>query len=147
VDWITSLDLGHPTRVGLDGRSAAGKRTLADGLAEMVQSTTGRPVLRASIDDFHRPGHKFRSIRGEWTTQSYYDESYDYVGFRELVLRPLGPGGDRRVRTAIFDSFHDLPVRRETMRQQLTDLLHCAALLEAPAYVNRWIAFRRDHRN
>ena len=49
-------------------------------------------------------------MRGEWTTQSYYDESYDYLAFRDFVLRPLGPGGNRRIRTAIFDSFHDVPV-------------------------------------
>jgi uridine kinase len=55
VDWITSLELGHPTRVGVDGRSAAGKTTLADSLAEVVQATTSRPVLRASIDDFPSP--------------------------------------------------------------------------------------------
>jgi uridine kinase len=110
VDWITSLEQGHPTRVGLDGRSAAGKTTLADALAALLQSTANRQVLRASIDDFHRPGHKFRSIREEWTPQSYFDEGYDYLAFRDLVLRPLGPGGDRRVRTAIFDSFRDVPV-------------------------------------
>ena len=110
VDWIASLELGHPTRVGLDGPSAAGKTTLADALAEMVQSTTNRPVIRASIDDFHRPGHKFRSIRGEWTTRTYYDESYDYLAFRDLVLRPLGADGNRRVRTAVFDSLHDVPL-------------------------------------
>src|SRR5579864_2931516 len=34
----------------------------------------------------------------------------DFVAFRDLLLRPLGPGGNRRVRTAIFDSFHDEPV-------------------------------------
>jgi uridine kinase len=110
VDWITSLEPGHPTRVGLDGRSAAGKTTLADALADMLRSTTNRPVVRASIDDFHRPGHKFRSIREEWTPQSYYDESYDYLAFCDLLLRPLGTGGHRRIRTAIFDSFHDVPL-------------------------------------
>jgi uridine kinase len=85
ADRITSLELGHPTRVGVDGRSAAGKTTLADALAEVVQATTSRPVLRASIDDFHRPGHKFRSMREEWTPQSYYDESYDYLAFCDLL--------------------------------------------------------------
>jgi uridine kinase len=110
ADWITNLELGHPAHVALDGPSAAGKTTLADVLADIVQSALHRPVVRASIDDFHRPGHKFRSMRGDWTTQSYYDESYDYLAFRDLVLRPLGPGGNRRVRTAIFDSFRDVPV-------------------------------------
>src|SRR5258708_3591006 len=110
VDWIASLELGHSTRVGVDGRSAAGKTTLADSLAEMLQATTNRPVLRASIDDFHRPGHKFRSTREAWTPQSYYDEGDNYLAFRDLLLRPLGAGGDHRVRTAIFDSFHDVPL-------------------------------------
>jgi uridine kinase len=119
----TSLELGHPTRVGLDGPSAAGKPTLADVLAKMVQSITNRPVIRASIDDFHRPGHKFRSMRGEWTTQSYYDESYDYRTFRDLVLRPLDADGNRRVRTAIFDSFHDGPVPEHWQTASETTIL------------------------
>src|SRR5262249_48082478 len=64
-------------------------------------------VLRASIDDFHRPGHKYRSIKRTWTPQSYYDEGFDYVAFHDLVLQPLGPGGSRRCRVALFDSYRD----------------------------------------
>ena len=139
VDWITSLDLGHPTRVGVDGRSAAGKTTLADALAEMLQSTTNRPVLRASIDDFHRPGHKFRSMREEWTPQSYYDEGYDYLAFRDLLLRPLGPGGDRRVITAIFDSFHDVPVQELwQLASDNTILIVDGANLQRPELRSQW---------
>src|SRR5215470_8093144 len=139
VDWITSLDLGHPTRVGVDGRSAAGKTTLADALAEMLQSTTNRPVLRASIDDFHRPGHKFRSMREEWTPQSYYDEGYDYLAFRDLLLRPLGPGGDRRVITAIFDSFHDVPVQELwRLASDNTILIVDGANLQRPELRSQW---------
>ena len=33
---IEALDLGHPTRVGIDGVDAAGKTTLADELAEWL---------------------------------------------------------------------------------------------------------------
>ena len=82
---VAAVRLDHPLRVGLDGPSAAGKTTLADALGVRLREL-GRDVIRASIDDFHRPGHKFRSIRGEWTPQTYYDESYDYVAFRDLVL-------------------------------------------------------------
>ncbi|HEX5164644.1 MAG TPA: hypothetical protein VFV93_04545, partial [Thermomicrobiales bacterium] len=89
------------------GRSAAGKTTLADELAPAIRAR-GRDVLRASIDDFHRPGHKYRSIRDEWTPQTRYDEGCDYDAFVELVLRPLGPGGSRRCRPALFDSYHDV---------------------------------------
>jgi uridine kinase len=104
---VTGLQLGHPTRVGIDGRSAAGKTTLANELAVTIQ-LRGREVLRAELDDFHRPGHKFRSMRGEWTPQSYYAESYDYAAVRQLLLEPLGPGGNRRCRTRLFDSYHDV---------------------------------------
>jgi uridine kinase len=139
VDWITSLELGHPTRVGVDGRSAAGKTTLADSLAEVVQATTSRPVLRASIDDFHRPDHKFRSMREEWTPQSYYDEGYDYLAFCDLLLRPLGAGGDHRVRTAIFDSFHDVPVPEQwQVAPESTILIVDGANLQRPELRSHW---------
>lgn len=103
----TSLRLPHPTRVGIDGWSGAGKTTLADELAAAVRAS-GRQTLRASIDDFHRKGHKYRSMRGEWTPRLYYDEAYDYAVFRAWLLDPLGPGGNRRCRIAMLDSFHDV---------------------------------------
>lgn len=105
-DSMSALRLKHPTRVAVDGRMASGKTTLADELAVCVAGL-GRKVVRASIDDFHRPGHKYRSIRGDWTPQTYYDEGFDYDGFRSLVLLPLSPGGSRRCRTALWDSFLD----------------------------------------
>jgi uridine kinase len=107
ADVTTSLRLGHPTRVAIEGRSASGKTTFADELADAVREQ-GREVLRASVDDFHRPGHKHRSQRGDWTPSSYFDEGYDYDAFRDLLLRPLGPGGSRRCRPALFDAFHDV---------------------------------------
>src|SRR5437588_10677086 len=61
----------------------------------------------------HWPGHKYRSERGEWTPRSYYDESYDYLAFRDLLLRPLGRGGGRRCRAAIWDSSRDVPMEEK----------------------------------
>jgi uridine kinase len=109
---VAAVRLVHPIRVGVDGPSAAGKTTLADALGARL-GELGRDVVRASIDDFHRPGHKFRSQRGEWTPQTYYDESYDYLAFRDLVLRPCGPGGRRVCRPRLFDSFHDVAFPEE----------------------------------
>lgn len=103
---ITVLQFAHPTRVAVEGRSAAGKTTLADALAAAIL-LRGRDVLRASIDDFHRPDHKGRSQRGEWTPRTYYDEGYDYTAFRDLALHPLGPHGSRRCLPARFDALHD----------------------------------------
>jgi uridine kinase len=64
ADSVVGMRLAHPIRVGLDGRSAAGKTTLADAVADALRRRR-RDVLRASLDDFQRPGHKYRSERGE----------------------------------------------------------------------------------
>lgn len=56
----------RPVRVGLDGRSAAGKTTFADRLTS-VAGACGRHAMRASIDDLHPPGHKTRG----YTVETY----------------------------------------------------------------------------
>ena len=48
----------HPLRVAIDGIDAAGKTTLADELVPLIEAQ-GRPVIRTSIDGFHR----LRSLR------------------------------------------------------------------------------------
>lgn len=107
ANTVMELRPGHPTRVGIDGWSNAGKTTLADELAAEIEAT-GRQVVRASFDNFHRKGHRDRSIRGDWTPPRYYDEGYDYAVFRAWLLDPLGPGGNRRCCTAMLDSFNDV---------------------------------------
>src|SRR5262249_45380280 len=104
---IIRLHTEEPTLVAIEGRSAAGKTTLADELAASV-SKKGRPALRSSIDDFHPPGHKYRSAERRYTPSTYYAEGYDYVAFRQFVLEPLRQG-DRRCRLALWDSFNDIP--------------------------------------
>ena len=138
ADAVTALRLGHPTRVAVDGRSAAGKTMLADELAEAVRARA-REVLRASIDHFHRPGHKHRSQRGGWTPRSYYDEGYDYDAFRDLLLRPLGPGGSRRCRPAVFDAFRDawLPEGWRAVGDRAVAIVDGAFLLR-PELAGHW---------
>lgn len=138
ADAVTSLQVGHPTRVAIEGRSAAGKTTLADELADAVR-VRGREVIRASIDDFHRPGHKDRSRRGGWTPRSYYDEGYDYDAFRDLLLQALGPGGSRRCRTALFDAFHDawLPEEWHVVGDHTVAIVDGAFLLR-PGLAGHW---------
>ena len=91
----------HPLRVAIDGRDAAGKTTLADELAPLVE-VQGRPVVRASIDGFHRPRAE-RYRRGRDSALGYYLDSFDHDALRRELLLPLGPGGNRRYRTAVFD--------------------------------------------
>jgi uridine kinase len=112
ADAVVRVSRPHPVRVGVDGRSAAGKSTLCGELAAAV-AARGRPVLRASIDDFHRPGHTHRSRRREWTPETLYGEGYDYRAFADLVLRPLGPGGDRRCRQRLWDAANDVAYPEE----------------------------------
>ena len=138
ADTVATLRGGHPTRVAVDGRSAAGKTPLADELAEAVHAR-GRAVMRASIDDFHRPGHKDRSQCGGWTPCSYYDEGYDYTAFRALLLQPLGPGGSRRCRTALFDAFRDLwlPEEWHAAGDQTVAIIDGVFLLR-PEHAGHW---------
>ncbi len=51
---ICLLKNPHTLRVAIDGVDGAGKTTLADELVEPVRRL-GRRVIRASVDDFHRP--------------------------------------------------------------------------------------------
>jgi uridine kinase len=105
---IAGLAPAHPTRVALDGVDAAGKTTLADELAAAL-AELGRPVIRASLDDFQHP-RAVRYRRGPESPAGYYRDAFDLPALRAALLAPLGPGGDRRYRTATFDYRADAPV-------------------------------------
>lgn len=112
ADAIALLPADAPARVGIDGRSAAGKSTLVEELAPLIEAH-GRPCVCASIDDFHPPGYKQRAAAGDFAPETYGREGYDLAAFRRLLLEPLGPGGSRRFRTRLWDAFHDEPFPEE----------------------------------
>ena len=91
----------HPIRVGIDGPDAAGKTTLAQELVAPLEER-GQPVIRASIDGFHNPA-RIRHARGLTSPEGYYHDSFDYETLVESLLTPLGPGGSRCYRAAVFD--------------------------------------------
>ena len=100
----------HPLRmirVAIDGVDGAGKTTLADALAPLV-AAQGRPVIRASIDDFHHP-RALRYARGRYSPDGFYLDSYDYDSFRTLLLDPLSPEGSGRYAARRFDLDNDRP--------------------------------------
>ena len=100
----------HPDRrirVAIDGVDGAGKTTLADALAPLV-AAQGRPVIRASVDDFHNP-RSLRYARGRYSPDGFYLDSYDYDSFRRLLLEPLSPGGSGRYVAKRFDLDNDQP--------------------------------------
>jgi uridine kinase len=73
---LMTLQIQHPVRVAVDGVDAAGKTTLADELAALLIQRD-RPVIRASIDGFHRPRAE-RHRQGATSPQGYYTDSFDY---------------------------------------------------------------------
>ena len=98
-----------PILIGIDGRSAAGKTTLADALAAHLDRGP-RQVLRSSIDDFHPAGHKYRSAERRYTPATYFAEGFEYAKLRAMLLDPLRATGNRRCRLDLWDSFHDQPL-------------------------------------
>lgn len=107
-ELIASTGRPHPLRVAIDGVDAAGKTTFAEELGVIINGL-GRPPIRASIDGFHRPKVE-RYRRGADSPEGYYLDSFNYDALVQELLTPLGPGGTRQIRTAIFDFRNDSPV-------------------------------------
>jgi uridine kinase len=78
-------------RVGIDGLTAAGKTSLGHELAELI-SRTGRPVLRASLDDFKKPWAE-RHLYDRESGEGYYRNAFDYDAVTKLLLEPAGAVG------------------------------------------------------
>jgi uridine kinase len=115
ADIVAGIRLPHVVRVAIDGVDAAGKTTPADELRRLLEAR-GRPVLRATIDGFHRPRAE-RYRRGPTSPEGYYRDSFDYEALRRELLQPLGPGGSRRYRSRVFDLHADEPVPGRPLRR------------------------------
>ena len=157
---IVALRLSHPTRVAIDGVDGSGKTTLADELVDRIRRA-GRNVIRASIDGFHNP-RATRYVRGPDSPEGYFLDSFDYAALRRELLEPLGPKGDGRFRTAVFDYRCDQAVevlpaltRRDAvllfdgvflLRPELHGLWDVTVWVEAPFEVTVERAVARDAR-
>jgi uridine kinase len=131
--------LGHNTlRVAIDGIDAAGKTTLADELAGLLEAD-GVPVLRASIDGFHNPAAIRHLCGDDDPARSYYEDSFDYSDLCTFLLEPLGPGGDHIVRTRVFDFRTDTAVYEPPTRVvRGTVLLFDGVFLLRPELEPHW---------
>ncbi|MGI5154319.1 uridine kinase [Microbispora sp. CA-102843] len=88
-------------RVGVDGLTAAGKTSFGHELAEHL-ARAGRPVLRASLDDFKRPWRD-RHLYDRESGEGYYRNAYDYDAAIALLLDPAGPDGSGSVALCSID--------------------------------------------
>jgi uridine kinase len=108
AEAVGSITIAHPTRVAIDGPPAAGKTTLGDELAAVIGGQ-GREVIRASIEGFllSRP-QRYR--RGQYSAEGCYHDSFDFDALYQVLLEPLGPGGDRRFQQAVYDHLTETPL-------------------------------------
>jgi uridine kinase len=86
----------EPVVVAVDGVDGAGKTVFAGRLAEAL-AATGRPVLRAGLDDFHRPRAE-RYRRGRDSPEGFWLDAFDHDAFVRLVVEPLRAGAPVRLR-------------------------------------------------
>jgi uridine kinase len=78
-------------RVVIDGLTAAGKTSFGHELARHI-SASGRPVLRASLDDFKKPWRD-RHLYDRESGEGYYRNAFDEDAIVKLLLQPSGPTG------------------------------------------------------
>jgi uridine kinase len=107
ADAIADCRPDRRVRIAVDGIDGAGKTTLADALTPLVVGK-GRPVIRASVDDFHNP-RSVRYARGKYSPDGFYLDSYDYDSFHRLLLEPFSAGGSGRYAAKRFDLDNDRP--------------------------------------
>jgi len=149
---VLELPAGGTVRVGIDGVDGAGKTMFADELRDVLVPS-GRPVIRASVDDFHYP----KSVRyrlGRHSPEGFYRDSYDYATLTKLLLDPLSPGGSARFRRAIFDVDADVVVDSPEERAALGSILLFDGLfLHRPELRRHWdfsiflrVEWARNHR-
>lgn len=137
ADEAGSVTVAHPTRVAIDGPPAAGKTTLADELAVVLRGR-GHHVIRATIDDFLFPRAQ-RYRRGEYSAEGCYFDTHDYDALNRVLLDPLGPGGDRRFRHAVYDRTADVAFSPPaTTAPTGAVLLFDGVFLMRPELIDRW---------
>jgi len=121
VELVNKIKLDHPIRVGIDGVDASGKTTLANELVEPLKEK-GRNVIRISVDGFHNP-RKVRYLKGRISPQGYYENSFNNDAIVSYVLKPLGPRGTLKYKSAIFDFITDAEVDQPFQEASIDSIL------------------------
>jgi uridine kinase len=136
ADAVAALPSTRPQRVAIDGVDGAGKTRLADELAELIGGR--RPIVRASVDGFHRP-RAARHARGRASPEGFYLDSYDYAVLFSVLLDPFAAA--EPVCTAVWDHVADAPVPRRWQRVDANAILLFDGLfLHRPELRDAWAA-------
>jgi len=116
---IDSIKINHPLRVAIDGVDTSGKTTLADELAEYLKKHK-RPIIRASIDKFHRPKAD-RYKRGADSPEGYYEDSFNHELLVSSLLQPIGE--NKPFIKEAFDYKTDSPLVSESLTVEKNAIL------------------------
>jgi uridine kinase len=137
AEAVEGVTAEHPVRVAVDGPPAAGKTTLADELAVVLQER-GREVIRSSIESFLLPRAQ-RYRRGEDSPEGCYHDSFDFEALHRVLLDPLGPDGDRRFQQAVYDRDTDTALSPPVAAAAAAAvLLFDGVFLLRPELIDRW---------
>ena len=113
------------------------KTMLADELATPIESS-GRNVIRASVDGFHNPP-EIRYRKGADSPEGYYRDSINHQAIVNELLIPLGPGGNRQFRRAVYGYRIEEPVHEPLQKAPTeTVLLFDGIFLLRPEFVEYW---------
>lgn len=92
---------GRRVRIAIDGYTGAGKTSFGHELGHTV-AEGGRPVFRASLDDFKRPWRD-RNLNDRESGEGYYRNAQDFDAIRRLLLEPGSPTGTGLVALCSID--------------------------------------------
>jgi uridine kinase len=120
AEAITKRSAGR-LRIGIDGRTAAGKTSFGHELGEVI-ARLGRPVLRASLDDFKKPW-KDRHLDGRESAEGYYRNAFDLAAITELLLGPAAPEGSGEVVLCLRDPLTQVEHRESVTRSEADGVL------------------------
>ncbi len=135
AERLAALNPRERVAVAVDGVDGAGKTVLAAELTAYLSPL--RPVVRASVDGFHRPrAQRYAGGRGP---ETFYRDSYDYPALRARLLEPFRAGSS--FVTAVFDVESDTQVHSEPQAAGAGALLLVDGIfLQRPELRGQWNA-------
>lgn len=121
VNRILAAQNDGVLRVAINGVDGSGKTRLADELAPLLIAK-GAQVIRTSIDDFHNP-RAVRYAKGRSSPIGFYQDSFNFQVFTNLLLKPLSANGNLLYKNAAFDHVTDQAVEMDYTKAERPSIL------------------------